>query len=329
MSSPDKALDLLLELGNPAERWTRSELLDRALRTLQALTDADAVIVLTTSREHEERIALYGGSSVLAVLQSASTGSEVIRGLLESNHALQIADLVDEARFLATDACPGVEAGPVLFSSLRQKSLAPAYLAAFRRRGRARFNMHDLRGMLLLGAWLDAAIEGQHFASTRERLAILGEGANVYRFRFLKEALDRELRRGRRFGQEVSIVKVQLDDPAPAAGSSLMAEVAGVLASEIRSFDILGTCDRDTFLLVLPQTNRKGAVEMAERARAAVEGREFSTGPAGSVTMSAGVVSSPRDGADVKHLLEAAALALRKAKEQGKNSVATPSRRAA
>lgn len=329
MTSPDKALALLLDLGSPTERWTRNELLDRALRTLQALMDADGVIVFTSTGGREERIALHGGSSVLAVLQSSSVGSEVIRALAEEHQPLLVPDLAGEPRFAETDSCPGVEAGPALFTPLRLKSVAPAYLAAYRKRGRARFGMHDVRAVVLLAAWLDAAIEKQRLASTRERLSMGGEGANVYRFRFLKDALDRELRRGIRFGHEVSIAKVQVDDLPPETGASVLGEVAAVLASQIRSFDMLGTCDRDSFLLVLPQTNRKGAVELAQRVREAVQTRDFETGPAGSVTLSAGVASFPRDGGDQKKLLEAAERALRKAKEQGKNSVATPSRRAA
>lgn len=39
MTSPNKTIEALLELGHPAERWTRTELLDRALRTALTLTD--------------------------------------------------------------------------------------------------------------------------------------------------------------------------------------------------------------------------------------------------------------------------------------------------
>ena len=109
----------------------------------------------------------------------------------------------------------------------------------------------------------------------------------------------------------------------------MLLEVAGVLGRHVRSFDILGKCDPDRFMLLMPQTNRRGALEVAERLRAAMESHSFSSGQPGAVTLSIGVAISPKDGAEVEKLLEAADRALHQATEQGKNRVATLPRRAA
>jgi len=336
MTSHDKAFERLLELGNPTERWTRNELLDRALRTTLTLTDADAVIILSSPRGREERIALHNGSSVLAVLQPPPEGSEVIRSLVQSGQPLLVPDLSEQPQFAGTDSCPGLEAGPVIFSPLRQRNLAPSYLAAYRRRGRAQFATHDIRSILLLGAWLNAALENLRLSTSRERLAVTDDLTNVYNLRFLKVALGREIRRAHRFGHAVSIAKIDVDDLDPGSGESdgpptaaFLGEVAMVLAREVRSFDILGKYDRDKLMLLLPQTSREGAVEVAERARAAVQRHSFSLGDAGTITLSVGVASSPQDGSDVEKLMAAADRALQKALEQGRNCVATVARRAA
>ena len=52
--------------------------------------------------------------------------------------ALSVADLSDQPALATADACPGVEAGPVLFAPVEQRASLPAYLAVYRKRGRAR-----------------------------------------------------------------------------------------------------------------------------------------------------------------------------------------------
>jgi diguanylate cyclase (GGDEF)-like protein len=336
MTSPDKAIEVLLELGNPAERWTRAELLDRALRTALTLTDSDAVVILRTSRGREERLALHSGSSLLAVFQPPPQGSEVLRSLVQRRHPLLVPDLSEDMRIVATDGCPGVEAGPAMFLPLRQHNLAPAYISAYRRRGRARFTMHDVRSMLLLGAWFSAETEALHLSTSREKLVVTDDLADVYNFRFLKSALGRETRRAQRFGHELSVVKIAVDPLAHSrlegegfGPGSLFAELASVLAPLVRSFDILAKGGSDQLVLLLPETGREGAVEVAERARAAVESRAFSPAEPGVVTVSLGVASFPADAADAKGLLAAADQALHNAREHGRNRVATPARRAA
>ena len=332
MASHDKAFEKLLELGDPTERLTRNELLDRALRTTLAVTDADAVVILTTSRGREERLTLHEGSSVLAVLQPHPEGSQVIPSLAQGSQPLVFLDLAEEAHFVAADSCPGVDPGPVIFSPLRHRNLAPSYLAVYRRRGRQRFTTHDVQSMLLLGAWLSTALENLRLSTTKERLAVTDDLTNVYNSRFLKAALGREIQRGHRFGHPVSIAKIRLNGLADETGplaAAFLGEVAVVLAAQVRSFDILGRHGRDNFVLLLPQTSQEGALEVAERARAAVESHAFSMGQAGTITLSAGVASCPQDGSDAEKLLAAADRALQRAMAQGSNCVATLSRRAA
>src|SRR5262249_41249857 len=142
MTPQEKSLRALIELGNPSERRTRSELLDRALRTGLMLVEADG-IVLSLSNRKGERLVLHGGSSLPATLQAAPDGSGVVRSLAELGQPLVLAELSEEPRIAADDACPGVEAGPALFAPVLRRDPVPAYVAAYRRRGRARFSVND------------------------------------------------------------------------------------------------------------------------------------------------------------------------------------------
>jgi diguanylate cyclase (GGDEF)-like protein len=334
MNTHDKVLAALLELGNFGTRRTRSELTEHALRTALVLTDADAAVALPPTSRRGERLVLHADSAVPAVVPAAESGSEVARAMAEDATPLLLADLTDEARWMGGDRCPGVEAGPAMYMPLRQRDPAVGYLAVYRRRGRARFTAADRNAMLLLSTWLAIALEGLRNAGGAEKLVRDGD-TEVYNARFLRTALKRELRRAARYGQELSVVRVEVDGrdglreaKGPQRQGALMRELAELLSQQVRSFDLLAHAGED-FVLMLPQTGRDGALEVAERVIAAVEHHAFSTGPAGTVTVSCGVSVFPREGADDKALLNASERALAEARKLGPSRIGRPDERAA
>lgn len=332
----DRAVEMLLELGNPAGRRTRTQLLDLALRTTLTLTEGDAAAILTPWSRRGERMVLHSGSESPATLQLPAKGSQVVRMLTESCQPIALADLTDDKSIAEGDGCPGVEAGPTLFTPLRQRNLGPAYVAAYRRRGRARFTMTDSRLMVLFGSWLGVALDHLRLSTGTEKLAVTDEVTDVYNYRFIKSALNREIRRASRFGQELSLAIVAVDhleayqsEHGELRGNLLLKELGSLLDQQVRSFDVLGRYGDDGFMLILPQTGREGAAEVAERARAAVEKKAFSSDAPGKITVSLGVSSFPADGADLNDLVSAADRALSQARSRGTNSVVTLVRKAA
>jgi diguanylate cyclase (GGDEF)-like protein len=329
----DKAMEMLLALGNPAERRTRARLLGQALHAVIRLMEADAAVIATPWSRRGERLVLHAGSMTPAALPPSEKGSAVFRALAEACEPQTVADLSEEAILSVGDACPGVEAGPVLFIPLRQRGLAPAYLAAYRRRGRARFTMADTRVMLLLGTWLGTALDNLRLATGARKLAVTDEVTDVYNERFLKGALQREIRRAGRFAQELSLVVIEVDQTDGTGdaqneiqASVLLRELAAVLAQQVRAFDVMGRTENG-FVLILPQTNRAGASEVGERMRDAVAKHTF--GGTTSVTVSLGVAAFPGDAAEPGDLMGAATRALQQARERGGNCVEVPRRKAA
>lgn len=334
MAATDRMIELLLELGAPSARATRSALLARALRTAGPMVDADAVVVvLGTARKPAERLVLHAGSELPAVLPLPAEGSEALRVLSELRQEISLADLSENPPHAAGDACPGVEAGPVLFAPLTQHGGRPAYLAVYRKRGRARFTAPETQSILLLAAWLGSALEGARLAARTERQAITDDQTEAYNDRFLRVALKREIRRAHRYDQELSLVRVALDpivaatpgDDArePATTPAVMKDLAGLLGGHVRSFDVLGRAGEDSFLLILPQTGKAGAMEVAERVRAAVAAHAFAAGEPGTVTASLAVASFPDDGVDADALWAVSERVRVEAKERGGNCVAT------
>lgn len=161
--------------------------------------------------------------------------------------------------------------------------------------------------------------------ATRDRLTGL---ANDHTFR---TALQQELRRARRYDQKAAVVIFDLDNFAQIndrfgrlVGDRIMRETGILLSNKIRDIDIAARPGEDEIALLLPETDRAGALLVAERYRQALEthfARRESAGQTADLTTSGGVACYPEDATTPAKLMERAAQALYQAKALGKNMV--------
>ncbi|MGH8707203.1 MAG: GGDEF domain-containing protein [Burkholderiales bacterium] len=107
------------------------------------------------------------------------------------------------------------------------------------------------------------------------------------------------------------------------AGNRLLQHVVQAMQGQLRATDVAARYGGDEFIIMLPDTPARGALEVAERIRNAVESTPFAT-DAGRVacTVSIGVASYPQDGRSIEALLARADRALYEAKDAGRNRVA-------
>ena len=141
-----------------------------------------------------------------------------------------------------------------------------------------------------------------------------------YYFERLTEELDRSLRHRRSMSVVIGDIddfKVINDTRGHAAGDHVLQEVSRAMADAIRSADILCRIGGEEFGFILPETDSKGALLVAERIRESIAARSI-TG-VGRVTVSLGVASVPEHAVDRDEVMEAADRALYLAKRQGKN----------
>jgi len=335
MSSREKSLDRLIDLFD-RPGTSRVEFIEKLLHSAMTLTEADGAAVLAIHNRALERWSARHDVAGAETLQVARPSSELGRLLTKAVHPIPVGDLVADGRASDQESCPGLEAGPAVFVPMRHRERTTGHLALYRGRGGACFTAEEVRLATFLAAWSTLAFENSRLAECVERLAVTDDLTQVYNYRFLKTALRREIKRAGRFNQQLSIVMIDVDNlkgyndrNGHMRGSLLLREIAGLFAQQVRSWDLVAKYGGDEFTIILPQTGREGALSVAERMRAEVEGHAFPLAPRGTITISLGVAVYPVDGQDSMGLIRASDEALYRAKRLGRNRVESLESRAA
>lgn len=152
----------------------------------------------------------------------------------------------------------------------------------------------------------------------------------IYAPDYHMERLKTELMRSRRYNHALSTVLLDIDGFSGInetcgyrTGDTVLKTIVTIIRTTIRSVDDIARCHGDRFLLILPDTNRREAVELAERLRSKVEERtaRIKTATSGvTVTLSAGQCNLENNPAEHMKLLETA---LERGKKVQKNRVYT------
>ncbi len=148
--------------------------------------------------------------------------------------------------------------------------------------------------------------------------------------RALMDKLGQELDRARRYGLAISVLMIDLDRFKTVndtfghlVGDRVLQQLGDLLRRQVRSVDVVARYGGEEFVVLLPETDKQGAVVFAERIRIAVEQHNFSdSGGEIWATVSIGVAGTPNDGiSSAEELLGHADNTLYEAKAGGRNRV--------
>jgi diguanylate cyclase (GGDEF)-like protein len=190
------------------------------------------------------------------------------------------------------------------------------------------FDAGQIEAATSLSAQVVVALENARLHRIVEQQALVDALTGLANRRSLEESLRAEVARSARFGDPLAVVIADLDDfkavndrYGHAAGDEVLKAFAEALRETVRESDHAGRWGGEEFALILTNTDAEGGVRLAERARAAIEGRAVEVdGATIRVTASFGVAAFPSRH-DAQELFAAADAALYEAKRAGKNRV--------
>jgi diguanylate cyclase (GGDEF)-like protein len=163
-----------------------------------------------------------------------------------------------------------------------------------------------------------------------EKMAVTDSLTGLHTRRHFMERFAEEFERAKLRKLPLSLLMIDIDhfkrindQHGHLAGDMVLREVAHIVTMHTREIDISGRYGGEEFSVILPDTDKQGAMLAAERIRAAVHDRKVRAyDTALQVSLSAGVATFPDDVRDLEELLDKADWALYRAKKQGRNRVA-------
>jgi diguanylate cyclase (GGDEF)-like protein len=354
LQKPVRAADLILCLERALARRRlveenqrlRGELaLYAAARTLSASLEPDEVYALaleiaSRSVGHPRGFALFKRPDL--------TDSIGVHGVgLPETDVARLRALIAAGKRVEWGAFPGVarvDHGP-LHELLRAAELPETPLYVVPLRGEetdvgmlclfdAPGSADALPQLAIVAAHAGVALRNaERYRRARDR-AFVDDTTDVYNARYLLEALDREVRRAERYGNELSILFIDLDrfklvndNHGHLVGSSVLRQLSQLLTQSVRQVDTVARYGGDEFTILLADTAERGARVIAERIRKWVSDYGFEAGHGQSLHLSCsvGLATYPAHGRTREALLEAADKAMYRAKSEGRNRVCSAS----
>jgi len=146
----------------------------------------------------------------------------------------------------------------------------------------------------------------------------------------IRKHLDRELKRASRRGYPLSVLLLGLEDVqgleakgGPQEEDRFLKRLGTALRASVREIDFVARYGRDTFLLILPYTDGKEALIIAERLKRVVEETQCTPDASPSPILGArmGIADYPAQGASPEDLLNKVEIALGRARNTQEDRV--------
>lgn len=158
-----------------------------------------------------------------------------------------------------------------------------------------------------------------------ERLSVTDGMTGLTNHRSLMQRLSEETMRSMRNKRPFAVIMTDVDHFKSfndtfghPAGDEVLKRVATILKESTRTVDCVARYGGEEFAVLLPDTDIKGAIEVAERIRSRVAAEQF---PERAVTVSVGVAEFPSDADQAEKIIDVADAALYQAKHSGRNRV--------
>ncbi|RME41138.1 MAG: diguanylate cyclase, partial [Deltaproteobacteria bacterium] len=194
------------------------------------------------------------------------------------------------------------------------------------------FGEDELKLMRAIANQAAISIDNAQLFEKARDLSNTDELTGLANRRHFQLILKREAAQAQRFHSHFSLIMADIDHfktyndtHGHLKGDIVLKRVADILLQNTRGIDLVGRFGGEEFVILLPKTDKAGALAAAEKLRDQIASENFPgaehSQPDGRLTLSLGVAEYPGDSTDIYELLDLADRALYRAKEKGRNRV--------
>lgn len=330
----NRELEVLIEIGKALTSTVNHEdvlnlIMDQASRLLKA----QAWSLLLCDDETGDltfEVAVSPTAERLKGLR-LKRGQGIAGWAAQSGKPLLIDDLRREQRFSdRVEMDPTFETRSVLCVPVRSKDHVLGVIELLNGPEENAFTQADLQILATISDYAAIAIENARNFKRISELVITDELTGLYNDRHLHALLEEEIERVRRFGGRLSLIFIDLDyfkkvndRHGHVVGSRTLNKVGQLIKSNMRKICKPARYGGDEFVIILPNTDKAGAMTAAKRLLAILRSHMFhdDDGKVFKLTASFGVATLPDDAQTKDDLIHLADKAMYRVKETTRDGV--------
>lgn len=233
--------------------------------------------------------------------------------------------LSDESELL-----PGVKAASAALLAVKSGSVVRGVLILWSNE-KNHFENSDLTPLSLFAYYIATLLEIDELGDKLEENLVIDPLTGFHNRRQFHYRLRQEILRAKRYTLNVSLVVFDidhLDEYNNACGHMLgnlaLSDIASIFKKCTREVDFIARIGGDEFAAILPETNRLGAIRLADRMCAEVASYPFpvpNNKASSTLTLCAGIAAYPSASGTEQDILTKAFKALELAKKNGTNNI--------
>lgn len=245
-------------------------------------------------------------------------GEGVAGEVLQSGKVVYVSDVSSESRFAKRK--PNI-VGSFLAAPLRYKGEVLGVIHFGRNRPHA-FSSPELKMLTLVASQVALSMANARLYTQTRELSVTDELTNVFNRRHFAQVLQLEWKRAVRFRRDLTLLMCDVDyfkryndTHGHLEGDLVLKQLGALLTGNLREVDTVARFGGEEFIILLPDTDKRGALAVAEKLRHLVQEKIK------GITISVGVASYPDDVTEIDDLIDHADIALYDAKDKGRNQV--------